>query len=269
MNYNTTRVSKIRWIVPLLALASGTARPGAAQVPSAPEFAVASVRSNRAGNAGGEGSEKEKITVTPTSLTMWNVTLRSSLLWAYDMRDYQVAGPGWLSSERYDIAAKTSEAAALQQMRLMLQKLLAERFLMSVRYEAKELPVYMMSVKRRDKLKPSVGVGPGAMLPTGGAIEFRNYSMSELADRLATRPFKVDRVVLDRTGLEGAFDFKVEFAADLSGLKHALEGIELASPGAPSMLPILQEQLGLVFKAQKAPVDCVIVDHAERVPSGN
>jgi len=241
----------------------------AASTMNAAEFAVASIRPNTAGNFGKEGSERDKITISPTSLIMWNVTLQTCLRWAYDIRDYQITGPGWLTSEHYDISAKTSEDTDVPQMRRMLQRLLTERFRMSVHYEAKELPVYVMTVKRKDKLKPATGPGPGTARPVGGAFEFRNFSMAELADRLATRPFKVDRLVLDRTGLEGLYDFKVELAGDLIGLKHALEGIELGSPGAPSMLPILQDQLGLAFKSQKAPVDSLTIDHAEKVPSGN
>jgi uncharacterized protein (TIGR03435 family) len=126
-----------------------------------------------------------------------------------------------------------------------------------------------MFVKRRDKLKASGGGDVSSMLPIGGAIEFRNYSMADLAEHLGARPFKLDRVVIDRTGLDGLYDFKVEFATDGAGMKHALEGIEQGSQGAPSMLPILQEQLGMVFKPQKALVDSLIVERAERVPSGN
>ena len=268
MNYNARRVCKIRRAVAVLFVAATLVEAGNAQSASAAEFAVASIRPNRAGNMKGEGSDNEKTTISPTSLIMWNVTLRSCLRWAYGLHDYQVEGPGWMASDRFDISAKTSEESTVEQMKLAVQKLLGDRFKMTVRYEAKELPIYAMSVKRRDKLKAAAG-GERTMRPAGGAMEFRNFSMADLAERLGVRPFKLDRIVLDRTELPGLFDFKVEFSDDINGLKRALEGIELGSPGAPSMLPLLQEQLGLAFKPQKAPIDSLIVDHALRVPSGN
>src|SRR5438045_2529586 len=88
------------------------------------EFAVASVKPNLAGNAGGEGSDRQKITLSPSSLIMWNVTLRSCIRWAYDLRDYQISGPAWLASERLDITAKTSGDVPVKEMKLMLRRLL-------------------------------------------------------------------------------------------------------------------------------------------------
>jgi uncharacterized protein (TIGR03435 family) len=253
MNYNAIRVSALL----LTALTANAA-----------DFAVASIRPNATGNLKGEGSENEKISFTPTSLTMWNVTLRSCLRWAYGMRDYQITGPGWLDGNHFNITAKTSEDSTVEDLRIALQNLLRDRFQMQVRYEAKEMPVYAMSVRRPGKLKPATG-GEPSMLPAGGAIEFHNYSMGELAERLASRPFKLDRRVVDRTGLDGLFDFKVELSNDLTGLKHALEGIELEVSGAPSMMSVLQEQLGVVFKPQKAAIDSLIVDRAEKMRTGN
>ena len=236
-----------------------------------PDFAVASVRPNRAAITKGEGSEAEKITVTPSGLIMWNVTLRSAIRWAYGLRDYQIAAPGWLASERYDISAKASEGVPVQQLRLMLQRLLTERFQLSVRKEAKELPVLLMSLKKGadSRFTRAAEDGTPSMLPAGGALEFRNCSMAEFAERLGARPFKLDRLVLDRTGLEGDYDFRVALAADMTGLKHTLEGMEMGAAGAPSMVPILEEQLKVSFKAARAPVDSLIVERASKIPAGN
>ena len=243
-----------------------------AQPPPQADFAVASVRPNLIAKSEPKEGDEEKITLSPGSLIMWNVTLRSCLRWAYDLRDYQIVGPSWLASEHYDISAKASGPVPTRDMRQMLQRLLVDRFHMIVRIEAKELPVYAMSLststRKRDRLKPSTGDQP-VMKPVDGALEFRAYLMADLAERLATRPFKLDRMVIDKTALDGRYDFKVEFASDGGGMKGALEAMELNTPGAPSMLPFLQDQLGLVFKAQKAPIDSLIIDHAERIPSGN
>jgi uncharacterized protein (TIGR03435 family) len=238
----------------------------------AEDFAVASVRSNPTANAGAKEGLEEKITLSPAGVIMWNVTLRSCIRWAYDMPDNQVFGPGWLASQHYDISAKAQGDVPVREMRIMMQRLLADRFQLAVRFDAKVLPVYEMTLapsgKKRDRLKPSSN-GEPSMKPEGGAIEFHGYSMKEFAERLAARPFKVDRPVMDKTRLEGLYDFKVEFAAEGAGMKLALEGIEQGSPGAPSMIPMLQDQLGLVFKAVKAPVDSLVVEHAEKLPTGN
>jgi len=242
------------------------------QAPHVPEFAVSSVRPNQVGNSGGKEGFEEKITVTPASVIMYNVTLRSCVRWAYDLRDYQVFAPSWLASQHYDITAKPSAEASVPEMRLMMRRLLADRFRLIVRQEAKELPAYAMTVspssRKRERFKSSTG-GEQSMKFSGGSIEFHAYSMADLAERLGSRPFKLDRLVVDKTGLEGTYDFKLEVAEDVRGMKLAFEGMEQNSPGSPSILTFLQDQLGLVFKAQKAPVESLIVVSGERVPTGN
>lgn len=269
MTCYTRRVPTRTRMFTLLMLASTMPRVGFAQSLSPHEFSVASVRSNLAGNAGGEGTERDSITISPERLIMRNVSLRSCIRWAYNLRDSQISGPGWLGSQRYDIAANAPGQVSLDEMRLMMQKLLGDRFKLSIHRETKLLPVYAMTVKKSGKLNPASG-GPTRMLPTGGAIEFRGFSMAELAERLGSRPFKLDRFVVDKTGLDGLYDFTVKLADDASHLKHTLEGMERGNAdGAPSIISSLQEQLGLSFKPGKAPISSLFVEHAEKVPTGN
>src|SRR4051812_44111665 len=241
-----------------------------AQAQPSAEFEVASVKPNRMGNAGVEGSEREKITVSPNGITMRNVSLRSCIRWTYGVRDYQISGPGWISSRRYDIAANAPGPVSVPDLKLMMQKLLSDRFKLTLRRESKDLPIYaMVTGKKGTKMKPASG-GDGGMLPTDGALVFRNYSMPELAERLGARPFKLDRLVLDKTGLEGAFDFEIKFGDNAAEMKHTLEGMEQGGADqGTSIFTILQEQLGLSFKAQKAPVESLIVERAEMVPTEN
>ena len=82
-------------------------------------------------------------------------------------------------------------------------------------------------------------------------LVFRNCSMADLADKLASRPFKLDLPVLDRTGLEGRFDFALKLASNDNELKHTLEGMEQG----PSIFVSLQEQLGLKLESRKSPID--------------
>lgn len=235
-----------------------------------PEFAVASVRPNAIGNAGGKEGLEEKITVTPSGVILSNVTLRSTIRWAYELRDYQLFGPSWIAYQHYDISANASAQASPNELRLMMQHLLADRFHLAVRLEAKELPVYEMTIqsKKRDKVKSSSDTEP-SMKFVGGSLEFHGFSMADLADRLATRPFKLDRPAVDQTGLEGRYDFTLAIADDVRGMKMAFEGMELNNPGSPSVLTLLRDQLGLDFKVRKAPIDSLTVVHVDKVPTGN
>src|SRR6266853_36572 len=72
------------------------------------------------GKAGGEGSRRENVNSSPGSLTMRNVSLSSCIRWAYNVKQFQVSGPAWLESERYDVLAKAADPAPTDQLRLML-----------------------------------------------------------------------------------------------------------------------------------------------------
>ncbi len=243
----------------------GLAAPGA---PVPPAFEVASVKPNQSGNAGGEGSERESLTVTPGAVTLRNVSLRSCLRWAYGLKDFQISGPGWLASARFDIAARTPPASN-DQLRLMMQTLLADRFKMAVRRETRDLPVYtLVSGRNGPKFHQAESSDlKGTMRPAGGGLEFRNFSMAEFAESLAARPLKLERPVIDRTGLTGRYDFTLKFADNDVDLKHTLEGIDRGE--GLSLLTVIQEQLGLKLQPQKGPVDVIVVDHAEKLPTGN
>src|SRR5580698_1440519 len=109
-------------------------------------FDVASVKPNRAGI--GENAPREKITASPGSLTMQNVSLQTCIKWAYGLRDFQISGPGWLASEKYQIAAKAPGPAPEPELRLMLRALLSERFKLKTHMETKEKPVYELVVAK-------------------------------------------------------------------------------------------------------------------------
>jgi uncharacterized protein (TIGR03435 family) len=250
------------WLVALMAVAA-TAAP--------PAFEAASVKPNKVGSAGGEGHTREKIEHSPVTLTMTNVTLNSCVKWAYGVRDFQILdAPGWFASERYDIAAKTLAPASEDEFRLMLRALLAERFGLAVRVEKKERPVYALAVgKNGPRLHRAAGDGAGGMRPGDGVLVFHNVSMADFADRLANRPLKVDRPVLDRTGLTGTYDFSLKFAENAAELKSSLEGMERGDPGGPSVFTIIEEQLGLRLDSRKDSIDVLIVEHAGKIPSDN
>jgi len=150
-----------------------------AQTPTdKPTFEVASVKPSPPptpgtfymGSSGGPG------TSDPGQATFRNVTQRMLLAQAYDVQDYQISGPSWLESERYDIVAKVPKGATKEQFRLMLQNLLAERFKLTLHHETKDLPRYELVVaKGGSKLKEAAPApasdesapkdGPGAPPP--------------------------------------------------------------------------------------------------------
>src|SRR5262249_3697028 len=116
-----------------------------------PSFEVASIKPAAppsdphrimVGMRGGPG------TPDPGQISYFNVTLRNVLMTAYDVKDYQISGPGWLGSERYDIIAKVPPGTTKEQLRLMLQNLLAERFQVSLHHESKELPMFALVVAK-------------------------------------------------------------------------------------------------------------------------
>ncbi|MES1256950.1 MAG: TIGR03435 family protein [Acidobacteriota bacterium] len=233
--------------------------PGRAQV-----FEVASVKANKAGDAGGEGATRESVSHSPDSLTMRNVTLKTCLRWAYDVADYQIAGPGWIGSHRYDILAKAATPASPEQLRVMLQALLASRFKVTLHREKKELPVYELVVARASpKLVRAEDGGDSSMRPGDGDLVFQNYSMAEFADRLPGIPFRVDRTVVDRTGLPGAWNFKLKIADNAAAMKSGFEHAD-----GPAVFDVVR-QIGLRLDARKDLLEILVLDSAEKIPLEN
>jgi uncharacterized protein (TIGR03435 family) len=229
-------------------------------------FEVASIRVNKTDDSGKEG-RRINVEATPGSLTMRNVTLLSCIRWAYNVHDYQISGgPNWRDSERYDIIAKPAAAVSEDQMRLMLRALLADRFKLMVGSETRELPVYVMNVgKNGHRMQRSKTDGPRTMGPAAGGLAFKNASMSDLELFLNTAP-GIDRPVLDRTGLEGAFDFALIIfdsqIDDAAGAKRAA-----VSAGSSTFADAL-DRIGLRLESTKLPTEMITITHAEK-PSEN
>jgi uncharacterized protein (TIGR03435 family) len=224
-------------------------------------FEVASVRVSDPGEAG-PGDIPRNMDNSPGHFIMRNVPLRYCLEWAYDLKDYQVAGPDWIKADnRYDIVAN-APGASENDMRIMLQTLLLERFRMKVHRETRDLDVYaLLPGKGVPKVKEasadeetSLGAGPN------GTVKFTKQPISRFTFLLTRR---MDRPAIDMTGLKGLYDFTI----DLSGL--GFNGNPPQDASAPSVFTTVQENLGLRLEAQKAPIDLLVVDHAEKVPTAN
>jgi len=243
--------------------------------------------------------------------TRWvcdNCSLGMLLASAYDLKRFQITGPKWIDSEKFDISARVAPGATREDLRAMQQNLLADRFGLKARLEKKEMQVYDLVVaKNPPKLvesnssklaSPSHESGPSAASTparTGAAPGFgeRNSgrtftinmhgntrhqavgeSMQELADVLAVQ---LEKPVTDSTGLMGKYDFLLTFTGgngpDMAVLHGGAGGPAAgghdAEPDAPSLQKALQDQLGLRLDSKKGTAGILIIEKIERVPAEN
>jgi uncharacterized protein (TIGR03435 family) len=189
---------------------------------------------------------------------MKNVTLKACITWAYRVTDAEVAGPPWLTDERFDIVARTESGKPQPEM---MQALLAERFKLVVHRESKELTVYSLVVAKNGPKLKRVDPGEGDTTSRRGHLTATRTSMHGLARFLGGPNVRLGRPVMDKTGLDGVFDFELTWTPEGSKDEKA--------DAPPSIFVALQEQLGLKLESQKAPVDVLVVDHIEKAPTEN
>ena len=245
-----------------VAFACGTVLAQAARKP--PSFEVASVKPSQS-VAGHDGN----ITTDPGKFTARNATLKRLIFEAYRIPYSQITGgPSWLDSDEYDVDAKAESPATQDQLDLMLRKLLADRFKLAIRRETRDGRVYAL-VAGKDGAKLS---GSGAKEGQGSLVWRFHGDLSGFAARLALQltipmdnpdPSSPSRAtgtpvpVINRTGIEGVHDISVALKLE---------------PGADTFTVwqrALQEQLGLRLESQKAAVEILVIDHAEKIPSAN
>jgi uncharacterized protein (TIGR03435 family) len=220
-----------------------------AQPASPPQFEVASIKpSNAEPGSSGIDSEHGRIAAH-------NVTLKRCIMGAYQIGPNQIfGGPDWLDSARFEIIAKTDQNVGDGVLMLMLQTLLADRFKLAVHREAKPIQVYVLEVAKNGP-KLEKGDGTGAKTESRrGRIEAANSTMDRFAEVVSRQ---VDLPVVNHTGLEGAFNFKLQWAPP-----------NAKDSDGPSIFTALQEQLGLRLRSQKTPVEVLVIDHAE-LPTEN
>jgi uncharacterized protein (TIGR03435 family) len=214
------------------------------------------------GPSGGPGTKD------PGRVNLPFMSLKSLIMLAYDVKNYQITGPQWLDTERFDVTATMPPDTTKEQYRIMLQNLLIERFKMTVHKESKELPMYSLIVnKGGPKLKetalkaaPADGDGPPRpplgppkigpdgfpvmpaemsqrpgmpmmMMPGRARLMATSQSMQDLANRLTAQ---LNRPVIDNTGLTAKYDFVLTYAPDpnegLGGRGGAGLGLAVRAP---------------------------------------
>jgi uncharacterized protein (TIGR03435 family) len=272
----------MRWVVFALSM-------GALGVQTQEAFDVVSIKPRTAERVVGG-------TTTPDRFVRADATLRDLIRYAYDLREFQIeGGPNWMGSSRFEINAKAAAPpSSADGMRALVRRLLADRFTLKTRVEPREMAAYEMIVARRDgrlgeKLRRST-LDCEALMESGTAtsddrarcdLRFRPkmvdgpggrpsiYSMTLVLQgvrlsRLATLlQNSVDRVIVDKTGLEGTFDLDLEFAPSDNRRPVGLPGPPSPPADGPPLFTALQEQLGLKLESVRAPVPVLVVESAQ------
>ena len=229
----------------------------------APKFEVPSIKPANL-SAPPPGRMGSHANISPGGLRCRNESLKELVEDAWSVGNYQITGgPGWISSARFDIDAKPAGAATREQLLQMLQALLADRFKLAVHRETKELPVYALVIgKGGAKFNRSTAATTAK--PSMNRLG-RNVSMAWFAKYL-TR-FGSDRPVIDKTGLAGNYDLNL----DIEAIASAAAGAAGGAPGIGNMFQATvdaMQDIGLKLTPSKAPVELLVIDHAER-PSAN
>lgn len=271
-----------------------------------PAFEVASIK---AAAPQTQGRMMVRMGGDPGRVDYANVSLKDVLARAFEVKRFQVHGPAWLDSERYDITAKVPDGVKPDQIPAMLRTLLTERFKMEVHKESKDESVYALIVGKggpkltksedtKEEAPPKTYASPqearahppkGAMMmtmsdgPGGNArMQANGITLDRLSDMLSNM---LDRPVVNMTGIEGNYDIALDVSMEsLAGMKGMAIGPRMAGgpggPGGPEHGPAPDaapsasiftaiQQLGLKLDPRKAPVDFVVIDRADKTPTEN
>jgi uncharacterized protein (TIGR03435 family) len=264
-------------------------------------FEVVSVRPSALPDPGGLWKSRGGPgTLDPGQITWSNAKLMTILTTAFDVKPYQISGPAWLDTERYDIVAKVPEGATIEQVRVMWRNLLAERFGMLLHHESKEFQVDEVVVSKGGPKFKETSLDPNApravetgKLDGNGAPEINGPGLIKTIQAGANGPVghvvaraqvlsplltiledQLHHPVVDKTGLTGRYDYALEYTPDLAEVRLQPRaapggpGTEASEPGS-NLAAAIQQQLGLRLVSGKAKLDVVVVDKAEKTPTEN
>jgi uncharacterized protein (TIGR03435 family) len=300
--------SSRRWILIEPVIAALLAPAALAQIPAAPPaFEVVVIKPSlpmaEALPLLMQGKLKVGMSIDKARVDMGFVTLTDLIVTACNVRPHQIAGPDWLSMERFDIQAKLPEGASEEQVPEMLRAMLAERFGMKTHRESRTVGAYALVVgKNGAKLQPSTlppdsepaqglaaltpstggkmsstggPAGPTQITlgPNGAQLVMLKTKISALADLMTSI---LGKPVVDRTGLTDYYQMTLDIPQeDMQNVARALGmGGPAAAAGAPtdpggsSMFQAV-EKLGLRLDSRKEQIETLVIDHIEKVPTAN
>jgi len=249
----------MKWLREVFTLASLVAALSAQQQPA---FDVATVKPSS--STGGINNRRDPVLATWT-----NAPLSFMIESAYEIQpDQLIGGPAWLKTDHWDIVGKTDAPANGDQQNKMLQTLLVDRFKLKLHREIRLLPAYELSVARggpkiHDTPPNSDPISTGRTKIGRGLIDGHGISITQFTFWLRG---ELGRPVIDRTGLTGKYDLKLQWVPNESQPNSGGEAPPPDSAG-PSIFAAMQD-LGLNLKAVKGPVEVLVIDYLEK-PSGN
>jgi uncharacterized protein (TIGR03435 family) len=246
--------------------------PPAPVVPMAatasPSFEVATIKPSQPGIPG-------KLIGGGRNFKTLNTTLSDLISFSYGIHAKQIVGaPAWIEEEHYDLAGEPDAKGqpSLDQTRIMLQKLLADRFQLKFHRDKKELPVYALTVgKNGSKLTRSQAdpnAPPRLLFTRLGNLPAANTTMADFASVM--QGAVLDKPAVDQTGLTGKWDFTLTWTPDATQF-IGLGGGAAPPPdpdGPPDLFTAIQQQLGLKLESTKTPAEVFVIDRVEK-PSDN
>jgi uncharacterized protein (TIGR03435 family) len=243
-------------------------KPMATNVPAV--FEVATIKPSIPDRPG------KVFTVKGRQVLTINTTTSDLIVFSYDLHARQVVGaPPWVESEKYDVTGQPEGQGLPSRVQLgeMMRKLLEDRFKFTFHREKRELPVYAITVlpggHKLTKNDTNPNGLPGLFFKGLGTLPAQNATMGDFAGVMQSAV--LDRPVVDRTGLQGRWDFTIRWTPDET--QFAGMGVRVPPPSndpdaPPGLFTAMQEQLGLKMESTRAPVDVLVVDRIEK-PSEN
>jgi uncharacterized protein (TIGR03435 family) len=245
-----------------------------------PSFEVATIKPNNTGATSMQG-----LVIRGRKFMTRASSLGDLISFAYEVQAKQIVNaPDWLDKDRYDIEATPEQEGVpnAAQIRTMIRKLIADRFSLKFHHDKREMSAYVLTVgKDGHKLKPTqlkgnlpgIGISPG----TGGiTLNMANATIQDFTGFLQI--LVLDRPVVDKTGIQGRYDFRCTFTPDESQFgghpppmpnqANNTGSPDTAAATAPSLYDAIQQELGLKLSAEKTSVDVIAIDHVDK-PSAN
>jgi uncharacterized protein (TIGR03435 family) len=263
-------------------------------------FTVASVKPLVQVPGGGRSGGIAMPLNEPGRLRFPAATLKSLAMFAWNVKDFQIVGPGWIGDERFTIDATMPPDTTADQTRAMLRNLLADRFKVEVRRETRPLSIYSMVIAKNGLKMPNTPPPHAKELGNSGfatdgfpfvppevtgvtvfiingqmRITAQQATMHELAVQLERL---LDRPVTDETKLTAKFNFILNCSPEgLTGPggrplpalpRDAATGLEAGEP-LRDVFSALQSEIGIKLEPKRGPLEMIVIDHAEKVPTAN